>query len=52
MKYVLLDNVKSKKSRWDFNLATIKSVLLCNPGNPPAGLGTDRKNSLNKSYLV
>jgi len=51
IKYVLWDNVKSKKSRWNFNLTTVKSVLWHNPRNPPVSLGTNMKNGLNKSYF-
>lgn len=52
VRYVLLDNVESKKSRLNFNLATVKSVLSQNPRNSPAGLGTNMKNGLNKLFYL
>lgn len=52
IKYALLDTIKSKKTRWNFNLATVKLVLSCNPRNPPSGLGTNMKTRLNKRVII
>lgn len=52
IKCVLLDDVESKKSRWNFNLAAVKLVLSYNPRNLPARLGANVKTGPSKAYFT